>query len=181
MDIQEGKTYYFYDDRAVDDVCKAHVLSILPHPEREDDKLVVYRWFGKHRRHWWYGVTSISQQKLWADYVRKVMDNRNEPMFHIRKICGNCGYFMLYSKEHGTPDKSGDCASLAMNKECNENKVDPFQPWAKDEGYSILQVDENETACGFFRVGRTRRVIRLMKESPDLYVQDSNFKPKRVR
>lgn len=40
MSIQEGKTYYFYDDRAVDDVCKAHVLNILPHPEREDDRLI---------------------------------------------------------------------------------------------------------------------------------------------
>lgn len=71
MNIKEGKQYYFYDDRAKDDVCKAHVLHILPHPERDDDKLIVYRWYGKHRQYWWYGVTTISQQKLWSDYVQK--------------------------------------------------------------------------------------------------------------
>lgn len=68
--IKEGKTYYFYDDRAVDDVCKAHVLHILPHPDRIDDRLIVYRWFGKHKRRWWYGITTISQQEIWEDYCK---------------------------------------------------------------------------------------------------------------
>ena len=76
MTIIEGKTNYFYDSRADDDVCKAHVLHILPHPEREDDRLIVYRWYGTHRQHWWYGVTSIGQQELWEDYVQKVIHNR---------------------------------------------------------------------------------------------------------
>lgn len=68
--IKEGKTYYFYDDRAVDDVCKAHVLHILPHPDRIDDRLIVYRWFGRHKRRWWYGITTISQQEIWEDYCK---------------------------------------------------------------------------------------------------------------
>lgn len=78
MYIIEGKTNYFYDDRAEEDVCKAHVLHILPHPEREDDRLIVYRWYGKHRQRWWYGVTTISQQELWADYVKKVIGYRKQ-------------------------------------------------------------------------------------------------------
>lgn len=77
MNIEEGKQYYFYDDRAENNVCKAHVLHILSHPEREDDRLIVYRWYGKHRKHWWYGVTTISQQEMWADYVQEVI--------HLRK------------------------------------------------------------------------------------------------
>ena len=85
MDIQEGKMYYFYDDRATDDVCKAHVLKVLPHPERKDDRLVVYRWYGKHKQHWWYGVTSISQQDLWAEYCAKVIAHRKER----RKECND--------------------------------------------------------------------------------------------
>lgn len=68
--IQEGKAYYFYDDRATDSVCKAHVLHILPHPDRIDDRLIVYRWFGKHKRRWWYGITTISQQEIWEDYCK---------------------------------------------------------------------------------------------------------------
>ena len=70
MNIQEGKSYYFYDDRAVDNVCKAHVLHVLPHPEMEEDRLIVYRWYGKHKQRWWYGVTTISQQEIWADYCK---------------------------------------------------------------------------------------------------------------
>lgn len=73
MNIQEGKTYYFYDDRAVDDVCKAHVLHILLHPEREEDRLIVYRWYGKHKQRWWYGVTTLSQQQIWADYCKNAV------------------------------------------------------------------------------------------------------------
>lgn len=70
MNIQEGKTYYFRDYRAADGVCKAHVLHILPHPEKEEDQLIVYRWYGKHKQYWWYGVTTLSEQQLWADYCK---------------------------------------------------------------------------------------------------------------
>jgi hypothetical protein len=78
---------------------------------------------------------------------------------------------MRYKPIDGERDKQGDCANLAMNKECNENKVDPFEPWARDEGYSILQVDEDETACGLFRIGRTARVRRIIKRYPKFYEQ----------
>ena len=74
--IKEGKCYYFYDDRATEDVCKAHVLHILPHPERDDDKLIVYRWYGKHRQYWWYGITNFTQQEIWKEYVKKVVEIR---------------------------------------------------------------------------------------------------------
>lgn len=70
------KTRYFYDSRASDDVCKAHIIAELPHPEREDDKLIVYRWFGKHKRWWWYGVTDNRKQDLWADYVKSVLERQ---------------------------------------------------------------------------------------------------------
>lgn len=76
MNIKEGKTYYFYDNRAVEDVCKAHVLHILPHPERQDDRLIVYRWYGKHKQHWWYGVTCFRQQEIWADYVKAIREKQ---------------------------------------------------------------------------------------------------------
>lgn len=78
---------------------------------------------------------------------------------------------MRYIRHDGTPDNDGDCANLEMNKECNESSVDPFLPWAIDEGYTILQVDENETACGLFRIGRTPRVRRLIKRFKDRYQQ----------
>ena len=52
MTYEEGKAYYFYDERANRDVCKAHVLHILPHPEDKNDHLIVYRWYGTHRQYW---------------------------------------------------------------------------------------------------------------------------------
>ena len=70
-----GRLYNFYDNRATDCVCKAHILQILPHPEHDDDNLIVYRWFGIHKRHWWYGVTTVSQQEFWAGYVAKVVNH----------------------------------------------------------------------------------------------------------
>ena len=90
MRYEVGKAYYFYDDRADRDVCKAHVLHILPHPEREDDRLIVYRWYGIHRRRWWYGVTTVSQQEIWADYcldVAKIRkQERNKRISSQRKL-----------------------------------------------------------------------------------------------
>ena len=108
MNIEEGKQYYFYDDRAEEDVCKAHVLHILPHPDRDDDKLIVYRWYGKHRQRWWYGMTTISQQEMWADYVQKVIVCRKQR--RMCRKCGQCGYYMAYVKADGTKDHYGDCA-----------------------------------------------------------------------
>lgn len=76
MNIEEGKSYYFYDDKAQDAECKAHVLHMLPHPELDDDRLIVYRWYGKHHQRWWYGMTTISQQELWANYVQRIIHYR---------------------------------------------------------------------------------------------------------
>jgi len=174
MKIKEGKQYYFYDSKAEDDVCKAHVLCILPHPEREDDRLIVYRWYGKHRQRWWYGVTTISQQELWADYVRKVIHYRKHEK-ECRK-CGQCGYYMAYVTTEGTKDHYGDCASIGMNNECNEGN-NHF----KDPDESLLQVDESEKACGFFKAKRTRRVKQYIKAHSEDYFQDTSFKPLPVR
>lgn len=69
---------HIYDDRASDNVCLAHILHILPHPEHEDEQLIVYRWYGKHHRHWWYGITETWKQDLWFDYVQKVIDIRKQ-------------------------------------------------------------------------------------------------------
>ena len=174
-DIKQGRTYYLYDDRAEEGVCKAHVLHVLPHPERgEDDRLIVYCWYGKHRQHWWYGVTTMSQQELWADYVRKVISPRKERK-QCRK-CGQCGYYMVYAKSDGTKDHYGDCASIGMNNECNEGR-NHF----KDPDEELLQVDSTEDACGFFKENRTRRTKEYIKAHPDNYYQDTHFKPKPVR
>lgn len=175
MSIQEGKTYYFYDDRAVDDVCKAHVLNILPHPEREDDRLIVYRWYGKHIQRWWYGVTTISQQEMYANYCKDIVTHNKEKRKECRK-CGKCGYFMRYVRHDGTPDHDGDCACIEMNKECNDGH-NPFE----DDNYSLVQVDENEDACALFKKNRTRRVEDYIKKHPQFYVQTNNFVPKPVR
>lgn len=86
MKIQEGKTYYFYDDRAVDNVCKAHVFHILPHPENEEDRLIVYRWYGKHKRYWWYGITTLSEQQLWADYCKNAVKTARERRWKRKQI-----------------------------------------------------------------------------------------------
>ena len=172
--IKEGKTCYLYDDRATDDVCKAHVLHILPHPEREGDQLIVYRWYGKHRHCWWYGVTDMRQQDLWADYVQKVI-NHNKEQKKCRK-CGQCGYYMAYCQSDGSKDHYGDCASIGMNKECNEGG-NPFN----DPDETILQVDSNDDACGFFKANQTHRVKEYIKAHPDLYYRDTHFKPKPVR
>lgn len=69
---------YLYDHRAADNVVKAHIIVYLPHPERPDDRLIVYRWFGTHKQYWWYGVTDEEEQDLWKDYVQKVLKRRKE-------------------------------------------------------------------------------------------------------
>ena len=79
MEYKVGNAYYLYDDRAEHDVCKAHILAILPHPEDnagrdKTDKLIVYRWYGKHKRYWFYGVTTYWQQTMWADYVKSKVE-----------------------------------------------------------------------------------------------------------
>lgn len=175
MNIKQGKAYYFYDDRAENDVCKAHVLHILPHPERrDDDQLIVYRWYGKHRQHWWYGVTTMSHQELYADYVQKVINHNKKQKW--RRECGQCGYYMAYRKSDGTKSNYGDCASIGMNNECNEGN-NHF----KDPDEDLLQVESNDDSCGFFKARQTRRTKEYIKAHPDIYYQDTCFKPKPVR
>lgn len=89
-----------------------------------------------------------------------------KPRAEFCKDCGNCGYFMRYVMYDGTPDRDGDCGCISMNKECYSG-VNPF----KDDGTPILQVDEKEEACGFFKLNRPRRVIKYIKDHPELYVQ----------
>ena len=175
MNIKQGKTYYFYNNDAVDSVCKAHVLHILPHPERgEDDRLIVYRWYGKHRQHWWYSITTMSQQERFGDYVQEVIEHRKK-LRQCRK-CGQCGYYMAYRKRDGTKGDYGDCASIGMNNECNEGN-NHF----KDPDVDLLQVESNDDPCGFFKAKRTRHTKEYIKEHPDIYYQETCFKPKPVR
>lgn len=172
--IKEGKAYYFYDERADFNVCKAHVLKILPHPEHDDDRLVVYRWYGKHRRYWWYGITSANKQATYEPVVQETLKYIKKKR-ECRK-CGQCGYYMAYAKSDGTKDHYGDCANVAMNKECNDG-INPFN----DPGSEILQVDSNKDACLLFKKDRTRRTKEYIKAHPDLYFQGTYFKPLPVR
>lgn len=80
--------------------------------------------------------------------------------------CGQCGYYMAYVTTKGTKDHYGDCASIGMNNECNEGN-NHF----KDPDESLLQVDESEEACGFFKANRTKRVRKYIKDHPNDYVQ----------
>ena len=83
-----------------------------------------------------------------------------QTMNHDKHKCGECGYYMPYNEQWDT----GDCASIGMNNECNEG-INHFK--APDE--PLLQVDENEDACGFFKPNRTPRVRKYIKEHKDLY------------
>ena len=111
---------------------------------------------------------------MWADYVQKVIDCKKQRKM-CRK-CGQCGYYMAYVKTDGTKDHYGDCASIGMNNECNEGN-NHF----KDPDEMLLQVDEKEDACGFFKAKRTRRVKEYIKAHPEDYHQDTNFKLLPVR
>jgi len=80
-------------------------------------------------------------------------------MKNNHKTCGECGYFMRYVKE-GKPHSIGDCASIGMNKEC----LDGINPFRVDD--EILQVEENEEACGYFKANRPVRVRKYIKDNP---------------
>ena len=88
---------------------------------------------------------------------------KDKPDTCDKKKCGQCGYFMRYS---GWMEHCGDCASIGMNKECNEGG-NPFN----DPDETILQVEESDDACGFFRANRTRRVRQYMKDHSNDYVK----------
>lgn len=62
---------------------------------------------------------------------------------------------------------SGDCASITMNKECNDGR----NPFIHDDA-SILQVEANERACALFKQNRTKRVKEYIEKHPDFYKQN---------
>ena len=74
--IEIEKTYYLYDTRAQFDVCKAHILAVLPHPTDSDDRVIVYRWWGRRHRCWLYGATELSEQQIFEEYVQKNVKKR---------------------------------------------------------------------------------------------------------
>ena len=93
------------------------------------------------------------QSNLW-----KSADGDDLPEIDKPKTCGECGYFMRYVKE-GKPHSIGDCASIGMNKEC----LDGINPFRVDD--EILQVEENEEACGYFKANRPVRVRKYIKDN----------------
>jgi hypothetical protein len=113
----------------------------------------------------WHHDAVVAIQGVCPEYFEKPKEK--EPEVCDKHKCGQCGYFMRYVKHDGTPDHDGDCASIGMNKECYEGK-NPFT----SECTPILQVDEREDACGFFRSTRTKRVLAYIKEHKRYYVQD---------
>lgn len=89
-----------------------------------------------------------------ADVLRDI-----KPEIDKHKTCGECGYFMRFIKD-GKPYYLGHCASIGMNKEC----LDGINPFREDD--EILQVEENEEACGYFKVDRPVRVRKYIKNHP---------------
>lgn len=71
MEFEIGRKFYLYEPRAELNVCCAHVLAILPHPEKEDNSLIVYRWYGRYSRCWRYGITDAHTQDEYMDYREK--------------------------------------------------------------------------------------------------------------
>lgn len=78
MNYKIGKTYHFFNDDNKDNVCKAHVLHIMPHPEADGVFLIIYRWFGFYHRWWHYAVTDTDEQDGYADYVKRRLQRRKE-------------------------------------------------------------------------------------------------------
>ena len=87
MEYKVGKKYHLYNNDACFDFCLAEIVAVMIHPEDETDKLIVYRWFGTHKRWWHYSITTASQQERMKDFVTKMMErkrnirkNRKEPI-----------------------------------------------------------------------------------------------------
>lgn len=75
--------------------------------------------------------------------------------------CGQCAHFLRY---RGNNETSGDCACVAMNKECYEGQ-NPFQ----DSDIPVLQVESTENACGLFSTKRTAHAKRWAESHKDWY------------
>ena len=41
MNYEVGKSYHFYNNDAKNNVCKAHILHIMPHPEADGVFLII--------------------------------------------------------------------------------------------------------------------------------------------
>ena len=81
-----------------------------------------------------------------------------------KRKCGQCAHYMPYC---GSDEHSGDCGSVTFNKECYEGQ-NPFQ----DTDIPLVQVEEDETACGLFSKRRTAHVKKWKKAHPEWYKQD---------
>ena len=112
----------------------------------------------------WHKDAVSAIQGVCPEYFEKPQNDK--PAKCDKKKCGQCGYYMAYCKSDGSKDYCGDCASIGMNKECNEGG-NPFN----DPDETILQVEESDDACGFFRANRTRRVRQYMKDNSNDYVK----------
>lgn len=75
IDYQVGKAYRVYYDS---DVCKAHVLAILPHPTDPNDRLIAFRYYGRHRQYWHYAL--IEESDLGSEWraisLRSILQKR---------------------------------------------------------------------------------------------------------
>lgn len=98
----------------------------------------------------------MEYEKGRADVLRDI-----KPEIDNHKTCGECGYYMPYVKTDGDKDSYGDCASIGMNNECFEGN-NHF----KDPDEELLQVEEKEKACGYFKVNRPVRVRKYIKDNP---------------
>lgn len=98
----------------------------------------------------------MEYEKGRADVLRNI-----KPEIDKHKTCGECGYYIPYMKTDGEKDSYGDCASIGMNNECFDGN-NHF----KDPDEELLQVEENEEACGYFKVNRPVRVRKYIKDNP---------------
>jgi len=78
--------------------------------------------------------------------------------------CKQCGYYVPYSKDDGTPESFGICASISFNKECYEGK-NPF----RDVNVPILEVEAEEESCPFYKKNRTKRVREYIEKHSGYY------------
>lgn len=81
-----GTKRYIYDPRAQDDVCLAHILAVMPHPDNDEDQIIVYRFWGKHRKYYFYGAKQASLLGLWNGYVNDVVQYRKKKRKEKKRI-----------------------------------------------------------------------------------------------
>lgn len=110
---------------------------------------------------------SISPFSAECDNTQIAVKQNITDKTYDKTTCGQCGYFMRYKNYDGTPDDTGDCGSIGMNKQCYE-RANPFNV----SYIPIIQVDENDESCVFFRNKKpTKRIIEYIKRHSNLYIQ----------